>query len=151
MAMLMRREPFSDEVTRLFNTLLGGEDGPSGWTPAMDLVEGEDHFLLKADLPGLGEEDVEIEVRDNTLRVSGERKSEHEQRERGWYRMERAFGRFSRSLTLPEGVDPDSIAATFDQGGLQIRIPKPEQRKPRRIEIQGGKQQAAVEGTATEK
>lgn len=152
MAMLVRPEPFSNEVSRLFNTLLGAEDGGElqRWTPAMDLVEEEDHFLLKADLPGLSEDDVQIELRDNTLRVSGERKAEHEQHERGWYRMERSFGTFSRSLTLPEGINPDAIEASFDNGVLSIRIPKPEERQPRRIQIAGGGQKA-VEGTATEK
>lgn len=152
MTLLMRQEPFSTDVSRLFNTLLGGEDGGElqRWSPAMDLVEGEDHFLLKADLPGLSEEDVAIEVSDNTLRISGERKSEREQKERGWYRMERSFGRFSRSLTLPEGVDADSIDAKFDKGVLEVRIPKPEERQPRRIQIQGGSA-PAVEGTASEK
>ncbi len=153
MTLLMRPEPFSTEVNRLFNTLLGGENGGElqRWSPAMDLVEADDHFLLKADLPGLDEDDVAIELRDNTLRVSGERKAEHEQRERGWYRMERSFGQFSRSLTLPEGINADAIAATFDKGVLEVRIPKPEERKPRRIEIKVGEGAPAVEGTATEK
>ncbi len=152
MTLLMRPEPFSNDVTRLFNTLLGGEGETSrGWTPAMDLVEAEDHFVLKADLPGLSEEDVSIEVHDNTLRVSGERRSEHERRERGWHRVERSFGRFSRSLTLPEGVDAEVISATFDKGVLEVRVPKPEQRKPRRVEIQAANgTPAAVEGSATE-
>lgn len=152
MTLLMRPDPFSNEVSRLFNTLLGAENGGElqRWSPAMDLVEAEDHFLLRADLPGLGEDDVQIEVSDNTLRISGERRGEHEQRERGWYRMERSFGSFSRSLTLPEGVDADRIAASFDRGVLEVRIPKPEQRQPRRIEIQPGDAQA-VEGTASEK
>jgi HSP20 family protein len=121
----------------------------------MDLVEADDHFVLKADLPGVAEEDVSIEVRDNALTIAGERKAEHEKRERGWYRVERAFGRFSRSLTLPEGVDADAIKASFDRGVLEVVIPKPEQRKPRRIEIGGaqsnGNGNVAVEGTATER
>jgi HSP20 family protein len=98
------------------------------------------------------EEDVAIEVQDNTLRVSGERREEHERKERGWHRVERSFGRFSRSLTLPEGVDADAVKASFDKGVLEVRIPKPEERKPRRIAIKsanGGP--AQVEGTATEK
>jgi HSP20 family protein len=96
---------------------------------------------------------VSIEVQDNTLTVSGERSAEHESRQRGWYRVERSFGRFSRSLTLPEGVDPEGIAAEFDQGVLSIRIPKPEERKPRRVAIKpgAGEAQPAVEGTAEEK
>ena len=151
MTLLMRPDPFSTEVSRLFNTLVsGGENGGElqRWSPAMDLVEGEDHFLLKADLPGLSEEDVAIEVHDNTLRILGERSAEHQQKERGWYRMERSFGHFSRSLTLPDGVNADAIQASFDKGVLEVRIP-PEERQPRRIEIQtGGK---AAEGTATEK
>jgi len=160
MTLLMKPEPFSGDLHRLFNTLF--EDRNSAvqqrWMPAMDLVEADDHFLLKADLPGLSEEDVAIEVRDNALTISGERKAEHERRERGWYRVERSFGRFSRSLSLPEGVDPDSISASFDRGVLSVTIPKPEQRKPRRIEIDSqqatngnGNGRSAVEGTATER
>ena len=158
MTLLMKPEPFSGDLHRLFNTLF--EDRNSAvqqrWMPAMDLVEADDHFLLKADLPGVSEEDVAIEVRDNALTISGERKAEHERRERGWYRVERSFGRFSRSLSLPEGVDPDAINASFDRGVLSVTIPKPEQRKPRRIQIGSqpaaeGNGHAPVEGTATEK
>ena len=98
MALLMKPEPFSSEINRLFNTLF--EDGglQQRWIPPMDLVESDDHFLLRADLPGLGEDDVAIEIRDNTLTISGERKSEYERKERGWYRVERSTGAFSRSL-----------------------------------------------------
>jgi HSP20 family protein len=149
MALLMKPEPFSAEFNRLFDTLFEPVNSRSQrWQPAMDLVEGEDHFLLKADLPGLSEDDVSIEIQDSTLTVSGERKAEHETRERGWYRVERSFGRFSRSLTLPEGVDPDKVEAQFDKGVLEIRIPKPEQRKPRRIAI-GGSKPEEIEGEAT--
>ena len=160
MTLLMKPEPFSGDLHRLFNTLF--EDRNSAvqqrWMPAMDLVEADDHFLLKADLPGLSEEDVAIEVRDNALTISGERKAEHERRERGWYRVERSFGRFSRSLSLPDGVDADAISASFDRGVLSVTIPKPEQRKPRRIQIGSqpatngnGTGQPAVESTATER
>ena len=147
MTLLMKPEPFSSEFNRLFNTLFD-ESRAQRWVPAMDLVEADDHFVLKADLPGLGEDDVAIEVRDNALTISGERKAEHEQRERGWYRVERATGRFSRSLTLPDGVDPDSVTAEFDKGVLEVRIPKPEQRKPRRIQINtsNGNGQSVIEG-----
>jgi HSP20 family protein len=155
MALLMRPEPFSQEVNRLFNTLFdAGESTGQRWVPSMDLTEADDHFLLKADLPGLSEEDVNIEVQDTSLTISGERRAEHEQRERGWYRVERQFGRFSRSLTLPEGVDPEGIAAEFDRGVLTVRIPKPEERKPRRVQIKAGAGNGApkaVEGSAEEK
>ena len=140
MALLMKPEPFTREIDRVFDAFFGQTDQGRRWVPPVDLVEAEDHFVLKADLPGLSEGDVNIEVQDGALTISGERKAEHEQREKGWYRIERSFGRFSRSLTLPDGV-------------LEVHIPKPEERKPRRISISGGAgngQPAEVEGTAKE-
>jgi HSP20 family protein len=113
--------------------------------PAMDLVETDEHFVLRADLPGMSEQDIKIEFEDGTLTVSGERKSEHESKGEGYHRVERAFGSFSRSLTLPQGVDPEAVNASFDRGVLEVTIPKPEQRKPRRIEI-GGAAQQTIEG-----
>ena len=137
MALLMKPEPFTREIYRVFDAFFGQTEQGRRWVPPMDLVEAEDHFTLKADLPGLTEGDVNIEVQDGTLTISGERHAEHEQRERGWYRIERAFGSFNRSLTLPDGVDPDRIEASFAHGVLEVRIPKPEERKPRRISISG--------------
>ena len=156
MALLMRPQPFSREVDRLFDAFFGAEgEQARRWVPPVDLVEAEDHFVLKADLPGLSEGDVSVEVQDGALTISGERAAEHESHERGWYRIERSFGSFNRSLTLPEGVDPEGISAKFDRGVLEVHIPKPEQRKPRRVEISAGTQNGngsspAVEGTATE-
>jgi HSP20 family protein len=153
MALLVKPEPFTREIDRVFDAFFGQTDQGRRWVPPMDLVEAEDHFVLKADLPGLAESDVNLEVQDGTLTISGERKAEHEEREKGWYRIERSFGSFSRSLTLPDGVDPDRIKASFHDGVLEVRIPKPEERKPRRISISGttgnGKP-AEVEGTAKE-
>ena len=153
MALLMKPEPFSTDFDRLFNTLFDRNATAQRWVPAMDLFEADDHFLLRADLPGLSDEHVNIEMRDGALTISGERKSEHEQRERGWYRLERQFGKFSRSLTLPDGIDPDAVEASFDHGVLEVRIPKPEQRKPRRISIKanGNGKAETVEGTASER
>ena len=155
MALLVKPEPFTREIDRVFDAFFGQTDQGRRWVPPMDLVEAEDHFVLKADLPGLAEGDVNIEVQDGTLTISGERKAEHEQREKGWYRIERSFGSFSRSLTLPDGVDADRIEASFADGVLEVHIPKPEERKPRRIAISktgtnGNGKPAAVEGTATE-
>jgi HSP20 family protein len=154
MALLMRPEPFSREVDRLFDAFFRA-DSEQGrrWVPPVDLVEAEDHFVLKADLPGLSEEDVSVEVQDGALTISGERSADHETSEGGWYRIERSFGSFQRSLTLPEGVDPDGISAKFDRGVLAVRIPKPEERKPRRVQISGASTNGtgAIEGTATEK
>ena len=160
---LVRWEParelntLQSEMNRLFNTFFdtpsagtGGNGGTRRWVPAMDLVETDDHFVLKADLPGLAEGDVKIEVQENVLTLSGERRFEHEVKKDGFYRLERGGGQFSRSLTLPDGVDADAIAATFDKGVLEIRIPKPEQRKPRKLQIQVGDQAPAIEGRAAE-
>ena len=153
---LIRWEPareinsLQSEMNRLFNTFF---DAPAGaanggslrrWIPPMDLVETEDHFVLRADLPGLSEDDVQIEVRGNVLMVSGERKAE---REEGYYRVERAYGAFSRSLTLPEGIDAEAVEASFDKGVLQVRIPKPEERKPRKIAIGGAGEPKTIEGS----
>ena len=142
---IVRWEPLRElgslqtEMNRLFNTVFDAPAGGGGtmrrWMPAMDLVESGDHFVLRADLPGMSEEDIKIELEDGTLTVSGERKAEHETGEEGYYRVERASGSFSRSLTLPKGVNADGVTAGFDRGVLEVRIPKPEERKPRRIEI----------------
>ena len=114
--------------------------------PAMDLVETDDHLVLRADLPGLDKEDVEIEVKDGVLTVSGERRTEQEDSTDGYHRVERAYGRFSRSLSLPQGIDADQVQADFDKGVLEVRIPKPAERKPHRVQIG-----ASVEGKAQEK
>jgi HSP20 family protein len=141
---------FQNEMNRLFNTVFDqpGGDGGQGrrWVPAMDLLETDEHFVLRADLPGMREEDVNIELEDNVLTVSGERKAEHEERQEGFYRVERAFGSFARSLTLPKGVNPEGVTAAFRDGVLEVRIPKPEERKARRIAIGVGGTQPAIEG-----
>jgi HSP20 family protein len=154
---IVRWEPLRElgalqsEMNRLFNTAFDAPTGAGGalrrWMPAMDLVESGDHFVLRADLPGLSEDDVKIELEDSTLTISGERKSVHEEKGEGFYRVERATGAFSRSLTLPKGVDPESVTARFDRGVLEVRIPKPAERKPRRISI-GGTEPTAIEGNA---
>ena len=143
-------DTLQSEVNRIFDSFFGGDARGSAarrWVPAMDLVETQDHLVLSADLTGLDKEDVNIEVKDGVLTVSGDRKSEHEERTDGYYRVERAFGSFSRSMTLPDNVDADSIVADFDKGVLEVRIPKPEQRKPHRIEIGA----ASVNGKGQEK
>ena len=152
MSVLVRPEPFSTEFTRLFNTLWEAPGASRHWVPEMDLVETEDSYLLKADLPGMKQEDVAIEFNDGTLTISGERKAEYERKEKGFFRLERSFGKFSRSLTLPDGVDPDRIDAAFHDGVLDVRIPKPEERKPRRIEVawHGNGKPKTIEGDATE-
>src|SRR4029450_11931712 len=103
----MKPDPFTREIDRVFDAFFGPTEQARRWVPPVDLVEAEDHFVLKADLPGLSEGEGNIEGEDGTLTISGERKAEHEEHEKGWYRIERSFGRFSRSLTLPDGVDTD--------------------------------------------
>jgi HSP20 family protein len=145
---LIRWEPVAElntiqnEMNRLFNTFFdqpaaaGRGGGPSRpWIPAMDLVETADEYVLRADLPGLSDDDVNVQFEDNVLTISGDRNAQHEQHEEGYYRIERAFGNFARSLTLPDGVNPDGVQAHFDRGVLEIRIPKPEQKKPRQVQI----------------
>jgi HSP20 family protein len=157
---IVRWEPLREfstlqnEMNRLFNTVFdspapAGNGGLRRWMPAMDLVESGDHFVLRADLPGLAEEDVTIEVEDRVLTISGERKAEHEVNKDGYHRIERAFGTFSRSLTLPEGIDADAVQATFDRGVLEVRIPKPEERKPRKISIGAGNAPKTLEADAS--
>ena len=160
---IVRWEPLREfttlqnEMNRLFNTFADpsgqsrGADVRRHWIPAMDLVEAGDHYVLRADLPGLSETDVNIQLEDSVLTISGERKTEHDQQQEGYYRLERAFGAFSRSLTLPDGVDPERVQAHFDRGVLELRIPKPEQKKPRTVTITPGAHPypEAIEATET--
>jgi len=159
---LVRWEParelgsIQSEMNRLFSTLYNSPTTARNgvvsrrFVPSMDLVETDTHYVLKADLPGLSEEDVAIEVADNVLTVTGERKSEHEEKKDGYRRVERSFGSFRRALRLPEGVDADAISARFDKGVLEVSVPKPEQRKPHRVAIQSGAGAPAIEGSETE-
>jgi HSP20 family protein len=127
------------QMNRLFSSFLDTPTANSAptrrWIPSMDLVETADHFVLKADLPGMSESDVNISLEKDVLTIAGERKAEQEEKHEGYYRIERATGAFSRSLTLPEGIDADAVTAKFDNGVLEVRIPKPAQAQPRRIEI----------------
>jgi HSP20 family protein len=142
-------ETFQSDIDRVFDAFFGGRPANGGgqrWVPAMDLVETDDHLVLKADLPGLDKDDVNIEIKDDVLTISGERQAEHEERTDGYHRVERVHGGFSRSLSLPQGIDADQVQADFDKGVLEVRIPKPAERKPHRVQIG-----AAVNGDAQEK
>ena len=155
---LIRWEParelhsLQNEVNRLFGLFdsptVRGSLAPREWIPAMDLSEDQGEYVVRADLPGVTDKDVNIEFEDNVLTISGERKAEHEERKEGYYRVERSSGSFHRSLTLPDGVEPNSVKATFDRGVLEVRVPKPEQRKPRKVSISvGGGEPQAIEGS----
>jgi HSP20 family protein len=147
---LIRWEPTTElntlqtEMNRLFTSLF---DTPTRavsagttrrWVPAMDLVEGDDQYVLRADLPGLAEQDVQVEVESGVLTISGERNAEHSDEKSGYRRIERSYGSFKRSLTLPEGVNADAVGASFDKGVLEVRIPKPEQIKPHKVTVAVG-------------
>ncbi len=154
---LIRWEPVREaqtiqqEMNHLFGSFF---DSPTArvattarrWVPAMDVVEEADHYVLSADLPGLDEQDVKVELDGELLTISGERRSEYEERGQGYRRVERASGSFSRSLTLPEGVEADAIEASFEKGVLEVRVPKPQQRKPHRVAINADAKSTVVEG-----
>ena len=142
------------EMNRLFGSFFDQPGGQSAggspkrqWIPAMDLVEADGTYVLRADLPGLRPGDVKIEFEDGVLTISGERVTKHEQKAEGYHRIERASGSFQRSLTLPRGIDADHIEANFADGVLEVRIPVPQQRRPRRVAITAAGDAGTVEGT----
>ena len=159
MTTLVRWDPAAEvdslqsEVNRLFDGFFGGgrSNGSRRWIPPMDLAETEDELVLTADLPGMSEEDIAIEVKDGVLAVTGERKDGRRESGSGYHRAERSFGRFSRTLALPRGVDAEHVSAKFDRGVLEVHIPKPEERKPFRVQIGGADEQPAIEAEGTEK
>ncbi|MBX5443121.1 MAG: Hsp20/alpha crystallin family protein [Solirubrobacteraceae bacterium] len=134
---LVRWEPVS--MNRLFTSLFDTPTGTAAvqrrWVPAMDLAETDDAYVLRADLPGLSPDDVRVEYENRALTISGERRSEHETEEAGYRRIERSFGAFRRTVTLPTGIDPEAITAGFENGVLTVRVPKPESAKPHKVEI----------------
>jgi HSP20 family protein len=141
MSQITRYEPFRAmrrEFDRLFEDFLPtlAEDGPAtAWMPRFDLVEREEDFVAKMDLPGLRPEDINVEMEDGRLVVRGERKQEERSEKENVVRMERVHGSFFRSFTLPRNVKPDEIEAAFTDGVLTLTIPKSEAARPRRIEV----------------
>ncbi len=147
---LIRWEPAAElnsiqsEMNRLFTSLFDSPTRPSSgettrrFIPAMDLVESSDHYVLRADLPGVSEQDINIELDAGVLKISGERRARHSEQQHGYRRIERSYGSFARSLTLPDGTDADAVQASFDNGVLEVRIAKPEQTKPQRVTISVG-------------
>ncbi len=114
-----------------------GPQGQTGvWSPQIEIYEKENNLIVRADLPGLKKDDVRVHVYEDTLTIEGERKQEHEEEREGFYRSERAYGSFFRSIPIPAEVDPDQVKATFSDGVLELRIPYPEERAARQIQIQ---------------
>jgi HSP20 family protein len=142
MSTLVRWEPFRElaslqtEMGRWMNGLLEGNGRTTqSWVPALDVWETPTEVVYAFDLPGIPEEDISVEVKDDTLTVSAERAKTDETSESGFYRFERRYGSFARAVGLPQGVDQDHIAARYENGVLEIRVPKPEEQKPKRIEL----------------
>ena len=131
---------FENRLRRMFGEAFG-ETETLGWTPVVDVVETDEALKLTAELPGVGPEDVEIEVEGNILTIHGEKKVEREEtKAEGRVRLyERAYGEFSRSFTLPTSVNPDKIAAEFEDGVLMVHMPKTTEAKGRRIKVQAKK------------
>ena len=162
---LVRWEPFRElaalqnEMGRWMNQVMGGGavqpgNGQSGstWLPAVDVWETENELILSFDLPGIPEDQVSVELDDNVLTVSGQRERKSEHSGDRFYRFERRFGTFTRSVSLPAGVHEDQIKADYRDGVLEIRVPKPEEQKPKKIQIgTASGAQKTIEGTSTRK
>ena len=132
---LVRWDPFRDLMTLQQRLLPRYEDSYGTWIPAVDIFEKGDDLVIRAEIPGVEKDDLDIRIENNTLVLSGERKRETEIEERDAYRLERSFGLFTRSFTLPKTVDSARISASFKNGVLELTLPKVEQAKPQKIEI----------------
>jgi HSP20 family protein len=157
MATLVRWDPFREmaslqnDMSRLMTSVFGTGNGESrSWIPAVDVWETEDEIVYAFDLPGIPEDQISVELEDGGLTISGERERTDEVSQDRLYRYERRFGSFSRTIGLPQGVSEDSIKAEYKDGVLEVHVQKPEQPKPRRIQIGSG-QRATIEGKASEK
>jgi HSP20 family protein len=157
MTTLIRWDPFREmaslqnDMSRLMNGILGTANGNGDtrtWIPPVDVWETADEVVYAFDLPGMSEEDVSVELDEGTLTISGARERTDEVSNDSLYRYERRFGSFSRTIGLPQGVTDDSVRAEYKNGVLEVRVTKPEQPKPRRIQIGGG-QQATIEGKSS--
>jgi HSP20 family protein len=135
---LIRWEPFANagNIRSVFNHLFDENFGHSAHSyPAVDVLEGKDSYVIRAELPGMNREDIKVEVKDGTLVLSGERKSEKPTEGVEYRHVERIDAKFWRSFSLPETVKHDAIEATYKDGVLEIRVPKAEEAKPRQIEV----------------
>lgn len=142
MNQVTRWDPFRDllgiqtDMTRLFDRAYGGTGGSTqGWVPPLDVAETGDAYRVIVELPGFGADQVDVTVSDGTLTIRGERKFYDDVAEESFHRVERRFGAFQRSISLPSQVQADRIAATFNNGVLTIEVPKAEAVKPRRIQV----------------
>jgi HSP20 family protein len=130
------------DINRLFegNVAKASQESAAinAWTPAVDIYEDSDAFLIKLELPEVNKDDVKVSLDDNKLSISGERKFENEDKREGYHRVERSYGQFYRSFTLPPNVNVESINAQFTDGVLRLTLPKKEEAKPKQIEVKIG-------------
>ena len=157
MATLVRWSPWNElasvhnEMSRLMNGLLEGNGRTTqNWVPALDVWETENEIVYAFDLPGIPEDNIQVEFEDGSLTVTAERERQHEESDDRFYRFERRFGSFSRTIGLPQGVDESAINADYENGVLEVHVPKPEQPKPHRIQVGSGTN-TTIEGEATQK
>jgi HSP20 family protein len=137
-------EPFRDmlnlraDMDKVFKTFFSGfpEEREGYWAPVIDIEEDKDNIVVKVEIPGMRKDDIKIAVHGNMLSVSGERKQENEVKDKTYHRIERAYGKFSRIITLPSEIDADKIRASYKDGLLKINLPKMESMKPRQIDIE---------------
>ena len=145
---VIRYDPFRDlrtlqeEVNRLFSTNLTrgfGEEGigRGAWNPSVDIYENKDHIVLEAELPGMNREDFELSVENNVITLRGERQFEKKDDSDNYHRVERSYGSFTRSFTLPQTVSAEGANAEYRNGVLRVTLPKREETKARRIEVKG--------------
>jgi HSP20 family protein len=134
-------ETFSDRINRffddpLFPAFLSGEGtGLVDWNPVVDIYDHDDKIVIQAELPGMEKKDMHVELKGRVITLSGERSQEKDVKEENFLQKERVYGKFSRSFSLAEGLDPDKIEADFRDGVLKIEIPKPEAKKPKKIAV----------------
>ena len=128
-----------DEMDRLFEGAFtkgqGGQAELASWAPAVDIYEAESELVAKVDLPGVDEKDLDIRLENNTLTIRGERKFEKSVNEENFLRVERAYGSFTRTFSLPNIVNPEGINASYSNGVLTVRMPKREESKPKQVKI----------------
>jgi HSP20 family protein len=134
-----RLSSLRDELDRLFESpwteLARTSQLLSGWTPALDVHEDKDNFVVQAELPGMKREEIDVSLHDGALSISGERKTEKKYEEAEVYRTERFFGKFQRTVTLPTPVAADKVKAQYKDGVLTITLPKTEEAKPKQIDV----------------
>jgi HSP20 family protein len=157
MATLVRWEPFRDvaalqsEMSRFMNGLLEGNGRTNqAWVPALDVWETENEIVYALDLPGIPQDEISVELDDGALTISAERERTEEQSDERFYRYERRFGTFSRTFAVPQGVSASDISADYKDGVLEVHLKKPEQPKPKRIQI-GFSDKATIEGSSKTK